>query len=112
MDGGTTLVHVISVTQLLSVLRQACSSSKPQIQRRREPSLILSSVSHHASTSPTMLQVYLLVACICVLITSVLYVFYFNRLVAAVIGLFLRIRYWNKGESSIWIQIGQYSALE
>ncbi|KAG8213869.1 hypothetical protein J3R82DRAFT_10613 [Butyriboletus roseoflavus] len=53
-----------------------------------------------------MLRVYLLVACICVLVASVLYIFYFNRLVAAVIGLFLRIRCWNKGESSIWIQIG------
>ncbi|KAF8554692.1 hypothetical protein OG21DRAFT_1508579 [Imleria badia] len=53
-----------------------------------------------------MLRVYLLVACVCVLIASVLYTFYFNRLLAAVIGLFLRIRYWNKGGSSIWIQIG------
>ncbi|KAG6372334.1 hypothetical protein JVT61DRAFT_7774 [Boletus reticuloceps] len=53
-----------------------------------------------------MLKVYLLVACVCVLIASVLYTFYFNRLLAAVIGLFLRIRYWNQGGSSIWIQIG------
>ena len=59
-----------------------------------------------------MLRVYLLVACICVLIASVLYIFYFNRLVAALIGLFLRIKCWNKGESSIWIQIGEYSALK
>lgn len=59
-----------------------------------------------------MLKVYLLVACVCVLIASVFYIFYFNRLVAAVIGLLLRVRYWNKGESSIWIQIGEYSALE
>ncbi|KAF8135489.1 hypothetical protein EV363DRAFT_1395990 [Boletus edulis] len=53
-----------------------------------------------------MSEVYLSVACVCVLIASVLYTFYFNRLLAAVIGLFLRIRYWNKGGSSIWIQIG------
>ena len=59
-----------------------------------------------------MLKVYLLVACVCVLIASVFYIFYFNRLVAAVIGLLLRVRYWNKGESSIWIQIGEYLALE
>lgn len=59
-----------------------------------------------------MLKVYLLVACICLLIASVSYIFYFNRLVAALIGLFLRIKYWNKGESSTWIQIGECSALE
>jgi hypothetical protein len=59
-----------------------------------------------------MLKAYLLVACVCVLIASVLYIFYFNRLLAAVIGLFLRIRYWNKGGSSIWIQIGEFLALE
>ncbi|KAG9316547.1 hypothetical protein JVU11DRAFT_2597 [Chiua virens] len=53
-----------------------------------------------------MLRVHLLVACICVCIASVFYIFYFNRLVAAVIGLFLRVRYWNQGGSSIWIQIG------
>ncbi|KAF9227418.1 hypothetical protein BS17DRAFT_747957 [Gyrodon lividus] len=53
-----------------------------------------------------MLKVYLLVACICVLIASILYTFYFNRLVAAVIGLLLRIKYWNQAESSIWVQIG------
>ncbi|KIJ61338.1 hypothetical protein HYDPIDRAFT_177084 [Hydnomerulius pinastri MD-312] len=54
-----------------------------------------------------MLKVYLLVACICVLIAAILYTFYLNRLVAAVIGLLLRIRYWNQGGSSIWIQIGE-----
>ncbi|KAF9241526.1 hypothetical protein BU15DRAFT_87119 [Melanogaster broomeanus] len=53
-----------------------------------------------------MLRTYLLAACICILITSIFYTFYFNRLVAAVIGLLLRIRYWNKAGSSIWIQIG------
>ena len=59
-----------------------------------------------------MFRVYLLVACICVLIASVLYTFYFNRLLAATIGLFLRIRYWNSGGSSIWVQIGESSTLE
>lgn len=91
----------------------ACPSFKSQLQPDSHPSLtILSSLSHYASTGQTMLKVYLLVTCVCVLIASVLYIFYFNRLLAAAIGLFLRIRYWNKGGSSIWIQIGQYSALE
>lgn len=59
-----------------------------------------------------MLTVYLLVTCVCVLIASVFYIFYFNRLVAAVIGLLLRIKYWNKGESSTWVQIGEYRVVE
>jgi len=58
------------------------------------------------SRSDVMLNAYLLASCICVLVAATLYTFYWNRLFAAVIGLLLRIRFWNQGGSSIWIQIG------
>lgn len=58
------------------------------------------------SCSDVMLNAYLLASCICVLVASTLYTFYWNRLFAAVIGLLLRIKFWNQGGSSIWIQIG------
>ncbi|KAI6157760.1 hypothetical protein BKA82DRAFT_130576 [Pisolithus tinctorius] len=54
-----------------------------------------------------MLNIYLLVSCICVLVASILYTFYWNRFFAALIGLFLRIRCWDKQGSSIWVQIGE-----
>ncbi|KAL4073990.1 hypothetical protein J3A83DRAFT_4507268, partial [Scleroderma citrinum] len=44
--------------------------------------------------------------CVCVLVAATLYTFYWNRLFAAVVGLLLRIRFWNQGGSSIWIRIG------
>ncbi|KAH7913899.1 hypothetical protein BJ138DRAFT_527505 [Hygrophoropsis aurantiaca] len=53
-----------------------------------------------------MFQVFLLVSCICVLVVAILYTFYWNRFVALLIGLVLRVKYWNQGGSSIWIQIG------
>lgn len=53
-----------------------------------------------------MLNIYLLVSCICVLVASILYTFYRNRLFAALIGLLLRIRFWDQQGSSVWVQIG------
>ncbi|EGO25461.1 hypothetical protein SERLADRAFT_415036 [Serpula lacrymans var. lacrymans S7.9] len=53
-----------------------------------------------------MLRVYLLVACICILIVSLLYIFYWNRFIALLISIALRIKYWKQGGSSIWVQIG------
>ncbi|KAI6121684.1 hypothetical protein F5141DRAFT_529930 [Pisolithus sp. B1] len=53
-----------------------------------------------------MLSIYLLVSCICVLVASILYTFYRNRFFAALIGLFLRIRFWDQQGSSVWVEIG------
>ncbi|KAG1858104.1 hypothetical protein F4604DRAFT_1684988 [Suillus subluteus] len=53
-----------------------------------------------------MLQVYLLVSCICVLIAAVFYTFYWNRIISGFISLLLRIKYWRQGGSSIWVHIG------
>ncbi|KAH7874742.1 uncharacterized protein C8R40DRAFT_1171340 [Lentinula edodes] len=53
-----------------------------------------------------MLNILLLIACICITIASFLYFFYFNRLIAWFIGLVIRLVYWNDGASSIWLEIG------
>ncbi|KAH7888759.1 hypothetical protein F5I97DRAFT_2055646 [Phlebopus sp. FC_14] len=67
---------------------------------------LLGAVHTRPSSINLMLKVYLLVACVCVLAAATVYTFYLNRLIAAVIGLLLRIKYWNQNESSIWIKIG------
>lgn len=53
-----------------------------------------------------MLNHLLLVSCICIIIASILYFFYWNRFIAYLIGLFIRLVYWNQGASSIWVEIG------
>ncbi|KAF7361830.1 hypothetical protein MVEN_00527500 [Mycena venus] len=49
---------------------------------------------------------FLLIGCICVVISLVLYFFYWNRLIAFLLGLFFRVLYWNQGPFSIWLEIG------
>ncbi|KAJ7251502.1 hypothetical protein B0H12DRAFT_1296299 [Mycena haematopus] len=49
---------------------------------------------------------FLLIGCICVVISLVLYFFYWNRLIAFLLGLFFRFLYWNQGPFSIWLEIG------
>lgn len=56
-----------------------------------------------------MLRIYLLLSCICVLIGSVFYIFYLNRIISGFISLLLRVKYWRKGGSSIWVHIGRFS---
>ncbi|KAF7376210.1 hypothetical protein MSAN_00036100 [Mycena sanguinolenta] len=49
---------------------------------------------------------FLLIGCICVVISLVLYFFYWNRLIAFLLGWFFRFLYWNQGPFSIWLEIG------
>ncbi|KAJ7096249.1 hypothetical protein C8R44DRAFT_371827 [Mycena epipterygia] len=49
---------------------------------------------------------FLLIGCICVVISLVLYFFYWNRLIAFLLGLVFRFLYWNQGPFSIWLEIG------
>ncbi|KAJ6593973.1 hypothetical protein B0H19DRAFT_1365929 [Mycena capillaripes] len=49
---------------------------------------------------------FLLIGCICVIISLVLYFFYWNRLIAFLLGLVFRFLYWNQGPFSIWLEIG------
>ncbi|THU95661.1 hypothetical protein K435DRAFT_829044 [Dendrothele bispora CBS 962.96] len=53
-----------------------------------------------------MLNTILLIACICIVIASFLYVFYWNRFLAWLLGLLIRLLYWGDSESSIYLQIG------
>ncbi|KAF9070624.1 hypothetical protein BDP27DRAFT_1401949 [Rhodocollybia butyracea] len=53
-----------------------------------------------------MLNIVLLIVCICITIAAFVYFFYFNRLVAWFLGLAIRVVYWNNGASSIWLEIG------
>ncbi|CAK5265757.1 unnamed protein product [Mycena citricolor] len=49
---------------------------------------------------------FLLVGCLCVIFSVLLYFFYWNRLIAFLLGLFFRFLYWNQGPFSIWLEIG------
>ncbi|KAK7057149.1 hypothetical protein R3P38DRAFT_1162521 [Favolaschia claudopus] len=49
---------------------------------------------------------FLLIGCILVVVALVLYFFYWNRLIAFLLGLFFRFLYWNQGPFSIWLEIG------
>ncbi|KAE9411411.1 hypothetical protein BT96DRAFT_961320 [Gymnopus androsaceus JB14] len=53
-----------------------------------------------------MLNIVLLIVCICITIASFIYFFYFNRFIAWFLGLAIRLVYWNDGASSIWLEIG------
>ncbi|KAJ7218000.1 hypothetical protein GGX14DRAFT_550111 [Mycena pura] len=49
---------------------------------------------------------FLLIGYICVIISLILYFFYWNRSIAFLLGLIFRFLYWNEGPSSIWLEIG------
>ncbi|KZT11041.1 uncharacterized protein LAESUDRAFT_741340 [Laetiporus sulphureus 93-53] len=53
-----------------------------------------------------MLNVVLLVVAICVVVALILYLFFWNRLVALILSLIVRLALWNQDESSVWISIG------
>lgn len=53
-----------------------------------------------------MLNIVLLVTSICIVVVLILYLFFWNRLVAFLLGLILRLSFWNQGEGSIWVDIG------
>jgi hypothetical protein len=52
---------------------------------------------------------FLLIGCICVVLSLTLYFFYWNRLIAFLLGWFFRFLYWNQGPFSIWLEIGIYA---
>ncbi|KAH9935463.1 uncharacterized protein B0H18DRAFT_1114206 [Fomitopsis serialis] len=60
-----------------------------------------------------MLNIVLLIACVCTVILLLLYLFYWNRVVALIISVILRVAFWNQAESSIWLDIGsiQFSVI-
>jgi hypothetical protein len=47
-------------------------------------------------------------ACIGVTFGLVLYLFYWNRFVAFLIGLIIRLMWWRSSDSSVWVEIGMY----
>ncbi|CCM03589.1 uncharacterized protein FIBRA_05726 [Fibroporia radiculosa] len=53
-----------------------------------------------------MLNIVLLVTLICIIVALVLYLFFWNRFVAFLLGLVFRLAFWNQAESSIWVDIG------
>ncbi|KAF9450414.1 hypothetical protein P691DRAFT_468038 [Macrolepiota fuliginosa MF-IS2] len=53
-----------------------------------------------------MLDRLLLVACILIVVALILYFFYWNRFLGCVLGLALRVLYWNQEGFSCWIEIG------
>ncbi|KAK0212569.1 hypothetical protein DFS33DRAFT_1370154 [Desarmillaria ectypa] len=53
-----------------------------------------------------MLDNLVLIACVCIGIASVIYIFYWSRLVAWLLGLVIRFLSWSQGASSIWVSIG------
>ncbi len=53
-----------------------------------------------------MLNETFLIAAILVVIVLLIYILYWNRLLALILSLVLRVALWNKGGSSVWIQIG------
>ena len=53
-----------------------------------------------------MLDQSFLIASILVVIALLFYILYWNRLLALILSLSLRVVLWNKGGSSTWVQIG------
>ncbi|KAJ3553006.1 hypothetical protein NM688_g3848 [Phlebia brevispora] len=53
-----------------------------------------------------MLNYKLLIVCICIVVGLNLYLFFWNRFVAYVIGRIIRFIFWNCGENSIWVELG------
>ncbi|KAJ7497366.1 hypothetical protein FB451DRAFT_229194 [Mycena latifolia] len=65
--------------------------------------------SHRDGSLSAMIHAFdkfLLIGCICVVISLVLYFFYWNRLIAFLLGLLFRFLYWNQGPFSVWLEIG------
>uniref|UniRef100_D8QC92 Csf1 N-terminal domain-containing protein n=1 Tax=Schizophyllum commune (strain H4-8 / FGSC 9210) TaxID=578458 RepID=D8QC92_SCHCM len=52
------------------------------------------------------INVYLLIALICIVVGLILFSFYFNRLIGLILGLILRVLWWGSGAESAWVHIG------
>ena len=57
-----------------------------------------------------MLDKNVLISCIFIGLALLLYFFYWNRFIALILGLFIRIVYWNSEGSRIWFDIGLFHA--
>ncbi|KAK0460992.1 uncharacterized protein EV420DRAFT_1746434 [Desarmillaria tabescens] len=57
-------------------------------------------------SASAMLDNLVLIACVCIGIASIIYIFYWSRLVAWLLGLVIRFLSWSQGASSIWVSIG------
>lgn len=53
-----------------------------------------------------MLDFRLLGTCIGIIAGSITYFFYFNRVLAFLLGILFRLSFWNQGPSSVWLEIG------
>lgn len=49
-----------------------------------------------------------LIAAIIVVVALLFYILYWNRLLALILSLVLRVVFWNKNGSSVWIHISAY----
>jgi hypothetical protein len=56
-----------------------------------------------------MLDTNFLVTTILVVIALLFYTLYWSRSIAFLISLLLRVVFWNRGGSSVWIQIGAFT---
>ena len=55
-----------------------------------------------------MLNVLELVAFALIVVALAFYLFYWNRFLAFIFSLILRLALWNQGESSLWLQFGAW----
>lgn len=55
-----------------------------------------------------MLNFRLLAACIGIVIGSILYLFYWNRFIAFLLGLIFRVSFGNQKASGVWLEIGKF----
>ena len=52
------------------------------------------------------INIVLLVVCVCIVVGLIFYLFYWNRFLAFIFSLILRLALWNQGDSSIWVEFG------
>lgn len=54
-----------------------------------------------------MLNSILLVICVCIVVVLIFFLFYWNRCIAYILASLFRFSFWNQGDSSIWLDIGE-----
>lgn len=65
------------------------------------------SMRRHLFLDHAMLNRILLVACVCIIVATVFYLFYWNRLIAWLLGFLFRVLYWHQDGPSLWLEIGK-----
>lgn len=53
-----------------------------------------------------MLKVVLLVVCIAIAIGSVIYFFFWNRILGYIFGVLLRLAVWAQDRAAVWVEFG------